>query len=268
MGFLLGITYTLTHPDGTIAVFNAPSDPNFVGYLTDIAGLDSPEVREQGDVYVERDGGINGNNYFGRRPIVLEGLIPQSAEALRQARIEKIQRVTNAMRSDVTLTWTEPQDSIQRRILLRRQAPVRITGGVDKRFTLGLVSASHLIESASTTTTTDNAAPLSMNVTNSGNAEAMPVVRVSNVGGAGVTVSPLTVTIAGVTAYKLNYAIPVGRRVDFDCMARTVKDDTGANLYQYLDFAATTWKCLPPGASVAAADRGTILDVIYRHSWV
>ena len=263
MGFLLGVTYTLTHPDGTIAVFNSPTDPNFVGYLTDIAGLDSPEVRESGDVYVERDGGINGNNYYGRRPVVFEGLIPQSSETLRQQRIEKIQRVTNAMRADVTLTWTEPHDGIQRRLLLRRQTPVRITGGVDKRFQVGLVSASHLIDSTALVAGSDAVAPLSLVVTNSGNAEAMPTLKIY-----GATTSPVTVTRGALTIFKLGYAIPAGRHAIANFSARTVVDDLGVNLYRYVDFAATTWAGLLPGAQTVASDKGTRIDVEHRHSWV
>lgn len=268
MGFLFGVTYTLTHPDGTIAVFNSPSDPNFVGYLTDIAGLDSPEVRESGDVYTERDGGINGNNYYGRRPLVLEGLIPQSAEALRQARIEKLQRASNAMRVDATLSWTEPQDGIQRRVLVRRQVPARITGGVDKRFVIGLVSASHLIESAAQVTT--DPGNLTANVTNSGNAEALPIITLTHSGAAAATTSPTTVTIGGVVALKLNMAQAPGAQYQFDFAKRTAKQTSGAgaNIYRFLDAVATTWKPLPPGLSAVVSDKGTWLMVQHRHSWV
>jgi hypothetical protein len=259
----IGYVYTLTAADGTVCVFNSSSDPNFVGFLTDVGGLDSAEVRSGGEDNVEADGGRNWNSYFGRRPITFEGILPQSSEAVRQGRIEKLQRALNsAMRTDAVLSWI-PADGITRYVLVRRNLPLRITGGVDKRFIFGLIAESHLIESTPAIVTSDAVAPLSVNATNSGNAAALPTVEIT-----GATTSPVTVTIAGVTVARLNYAIPVGRKVTINFKAKTAVDDLGANHYDKIDFAVTTWAGIPPGAtSAVASDKGTVLTVTHRHSW-
>lgn len=76
VGLEQGARYVLTGPDGTRAVLNDRSDPDFVGFLTaPPSGFDSPDVRESADVVVEGDGGVHGRFYFGRRPWTLAGLI-------------------------------------------------------------------------------------------------------------------------------------------------------------------------------------------------
>lgn len=261
MGYEIGTKYTLTGPDGTVVTFNDSADPNFIGHLTDIAGLDSPELTESGGgSYVERDGGYNGNSYWNRRPIVLEGSIAMSTTAQVDAKIEKFQRARRALRADATLAWTEA-DGIPRRLLLRLQN-FRLAKGFPKTFVLGMISASHLIESSAEQTVTDNVAPLSLVPTNLGNDEAMPVIEVT---GAGTT--PLTITLDGSTILRMTYAIPAGRKVAIDWKNRTARDDLGANLYRYIDFSVTTWQGLPAGAHTIACDKGTALTVRWRHSW-
>ena len=266
----VGYVYTLAALEGAewvVAVFNDSSNPNFVGYLTGVDGLDSAEVRTSGDDYAEADGGYNGPAYFGRRPIIFEGILPQSTETIRQARIEKLERIGRiAMRQDAYMSWT-PADGITRAIAFRRNGRWPITGLVDKRFIAPMIAASHLIESNSAFTLNDAAAPLSVAPNNAGNAVALPVVKVYNTSGVAL-VSPINIAIDGTTVLRLSYALPAGRRADIDFNARTAKTDTGTNLYRYIDFGVTQWaKGIPPGAHTVTSDKGTALDVIYRHSW-
>lgn len=133
--------YTLTGPDGTIATFNEPADPNFVGYLTETTGLDSPEVRESAENTAGLDGGIHGNFLYGRRPITLAGSIINVISATdRNAKITKLQQASNAMREDAVLSWT-PDGGEASFINVRRAQPLRVTGGWNKDFQLLLVSA-------------------------------------------------------------------------------------------------------------------------------
>lgn len=88
------------------AVFNDPLDPDFVGYLTEVTGLDSAEVRESAEDMVQADGGIHGNFYYGRRPIILNGKIVNfGGTDVRRVRMDKIMRASDAMRGDATLSW-------------------------------------------------------------------------------------------------------------------------------------------------------------------
>lgn len=101
-----GAIYTLTNPNGAVAVFNDDLDPSYVGMLTEVTGLDSPEVRESADELVEADGGTHGNFYFGRRPIVMNGKVFGHASVTeRSIRLDRARRASMALRSDSTLSW-------------------------------------------------------------------------------------------------------------------------------------------------------------------
>lgn len=72
-----GVKYVLTgmQSDGVRITFNDPQDVDNVGFLSNITGLDSPDLRESADDLIGDDGGVHGNFFHGRRPIVLEGMI-------------------------------------------------------------------------------------------------------------------------------------------------------------------------------------------------
>jgi hypothetical protein len=138
----IGAKYTLTAGDGTVATFNDASDPNYVGILQDVTGLDSPDVRESGDILVQTDGGWHGNFYYGRRPITLNGTVVSPTDAADRARkLDLLRYVSNAMRADAILSWTNnAAGSVAMQTWVRRQQPLRITGAWTKTFQLLLVS--------------------------------------------------------------------------------------------------------------------------------
>lgn len=101
-----GARYKLVSPDGVTAIFNDPADPYYVGMLTEVTGLDSAEVRESASEVVEGDGGVHGNFYFGRRPIVLNGRVfNHTTISERTARLDLASRASLAMRGDSILSW-------------------------------------------------------------------------------------------------------------------------------------------------------------------
>lgn len=146
----IGAKYTLTSPDGITASFNDPTDPNYVGILTDVTGLDSADVRESGDVLSGADGGYHGDFFFGRRPITMTGLIVNAPDAAtRAARMDLITRATNAMRGDAVLWWQNTASgSVPMQTWVRRQQPIRYSGGWVKTFQIGLVSQFPFLYSA------------------------------------------------------------------------------------------------------------------------
>lgn len=112
-----GAKYTLVGPSGARAVFNDITDTDWVGALTEVTGLDSADVRENGQDLVEADGGAHGNFYYGRRPIVLNATIYGHASvAQRNLKIDKIVRASNAMRGDSFLSW-KPATRVENFIL-------------------------------------------------------------------------------------------------------------------------------------------------------
>lgn len=95
--------YVLIHPNGHRAVFNDPTDPFYVGMLSAVEGLESAEVRESADELVETDGGAHGNFWYGRRPVVLTGMIfGHATVAERDARIARLTAACNLMRPHPT----------------------------------------------------------------------------------------------------------------------------------------------------------------------
>lgn len=101
-----GAHYVIVGPDGWRIAFNDQGDPDFVGFLTEVTGLDSPDVRESATELVGTDGGTHGDFYFGRRPMTFTGMSAGHATAsIRDLRMAKLRRATNALRGDASLTW-------------------------------------------------------------------------------------------------------------------------------------------------------------------
>lgn len=103
-----GDIFWLSSPSGAVtARFNGdPSDPDWTGVLTEASGLDSPDIRESAEDLSEADGGIHGNFWTSRRPIVLTGTsYGHTTLAQRAARLDKISRASQALRGDSELHW-------------------------------------------------------------------------------------------------------------------------------------------------------------------
>jgi hypothetical protein len=142
LGVEYGAPFQLVGADGTRAVFNNSADADFVGILSpESSGLDSAEVREDASDATEEDGGVHGNFFYGRRPIVLQGTVIASSKADRAAKIAKIKRASNCMRADGSLSWTDGGMATPVECKVRRQQPVRFSKGWVKDFMIPLVAA-------------------------------------------------------------------------------------------------------------------------------
>lgn len=149
LGVEWGTKYVIVGPDGTRAVFNDSTDPDFVGMLSpESSGLDSAEIREDAQDSTEADGGIHGNFWAGRRPVVLQGTIIAISAADRNAKVAKLKRATFALRGDAKLSWKPAGATTEVYVMLRRQQPLRITKGYVKEFLAPMISASAYILSA------------------------------------------------------------------------------------------------------------------------
>lgn len=247
----LNITYTLTGPTGVRAVFNDQNDPDFVGVLTEVTGLDSPDVRESVEDMVQQDGGIHGNFYYGRRPITLTGIIlnPASAAA-RNVRLDKLAQASDALRSDALLTWT-PTGGVPMQASVRRQQPLRVSGAWQKSFQLGLVAADARLYSQalhSTTLLTPTSGPAAGvtigSFTNLGNTTTDLIFDVTGPGG-GPYMS-LSATVDQIFLPALT--VPAGQILTINTKDRTAKLN-GVSVYQYVSFPASyvNWVLLAPG---------------------
>jgi hypothetical protein len=141
LGIEVGILYRLTGPDGMAVSFNDPTQPDFIGYIEEITGLDGPDTREASELLVEGDGGVHDEFWHGRRPVTISGLLdPNAFGAERNLEVTRLLQATNAMRGDAVLTWT-PTGGVPVRLPLRRQQPPRITGSRVKAFQLSMIAA-------------------------------------------------------------------------------------------------------------------------------
>lgn len=287
----INVKYTLTGPDGTIATFNDSADPNYIGVLTDVTGIDSPEVRESADDLVQMDGGIHGDFFYGRRPITLTGIIlnPASATA-RNTRQDKLMRASDAMRGNALLSWT-PSGGVAQQTYVRRQQPVRVSGGWQKQFQLQLVAADPRIYGATLNTSTVSSAAASTTagrsfnksfditygatpplgqllVTNAGTTTTYPVIRIYGPGN-----NPRLYNFTTSQTIALTYSLGTGDWLTIDTLNRTVLLNDGSSRYGAVDFPNTSWWGMVPGVNdlrfaFDAYLAGSSMRVDWRDAWL
>jgi hypothetical protein len=290
-GIEFGTKYTLTGPSGAVATFNDSTDPNYIGMLTDLSGMDSPEVRENADDLVQMDGGIHGDFFYGRRPITMSGILLNPADASdRNARINKLSAASDAMRGDAVLDWT-PSGGVHQFIRVRRQQPLRVSGTWQKEFQVALVAADPRIYSFALNSLTVPAAaattdfgrafdsgydidygPAAVNgqalVTNAGTTLSYPILTIT---GPGSNPSISNLTTGG--RVSLLYTLGVGETLVVDTLNRTVMLGGVSSRYGAIDFLNTTWWGLAPGVNdvrlaFSSFSNGASLRVDWRDAWL
>src|SRR5436305_9681427 len=155
---------------------NAPADAKFVGYVTDITGLDDTGVRENAQAVVAGDGGYHGPFWQDRRPWTMSGIImptlPVLARDVAQERMQNI--LGQTLKINGTLLWT-PADGIQRYLPFRKQQTVRIARGqsnVERTFQIAAVSSEYRVFSAAVHSAIAQTATYQCSVPNAGNTDA------------------------------------------------------------------------------------------------
>jgi|GEM_PF-2036679 len=288
-GIEVGIRYDLSGPDGARVSFNEPADRDFVGYLQEVTGLDGPEVRESAELLVQGDGGVHSDFYFGRRPITLSGIIdPSVFGTVRNQRVTRLLRATNAMRGDATLSWNAT-GGVPVQVRVRRQNSPRISGGRLKQFQVSLVAADPRIYgedtnvaqvAAGAVTTAGFTSPMlspltatpspvgQVLVTNLGNAGAPPVISIY-----GPVTNPVVTNQTSGRALSFAYTLNATEHLDIDVLARTVLFNGSVNRYSALDFVNSEWWELGAGSNdirftAASFAAGASLVIIWNHAWI
>lgn len=281
LGVQFGQRWTLQGPDGTTAVFNDPTSPNYVGAITDVSGFDSPEVRENAGNLVQLDGGVHGDFFYGRRPITMSGTIYNVADvADRNVKLELLKRSTDAMRpqswqtgpagqGNARLSWTSAGGSPVY-LDLRRQQPLRVSGGWNKDFQLSMVAADPRIYSTTLRTATAGPSSTAATCANYGNTMTYPVYTITSP----VYLPQITNTSTG-SEIRVNIdLITAGHTLVIDSFKRTAIYDGATNVYGAIDFLATNWDGLP-GASVSlvafsatASGAGAGLTITWRDAYL
>ena len=283
-----GVKYVLVGPRGDRAVFNDPTDADYVGVLTDVQGLDSPEVRVNVSEIVQFDGAIQGEQFYGPRPVVLEGMIENPTSTTeRNTRSDKLMRASNAMIGNATLTWT-PDGGMEHYVTMRRAQPLRISGGWNKSFQASFVAADPRIYSSlleSQTILVDSAPnegfgfpivfPLTfgdgvlaglMAAENKGNGVSYPVLFI-----AGPGQNPTLQNLTTDERIVINTTLAAGATLIVDTLNRTVITDLGVNRYSAVDYVSTEWWGLVPGVNQLrlfwfSSSEPASLNIQWRHA--
>lgn len=290
-----GAIYTVVGPDSSRAVFNDPTDPDFVGYLDSENGvtglLDTADVRESYDDYVEGDGGVAGPSYLSRRTGTLQGIIsPNAGIADVNVKEQKLKRASRALRGDGALYWT-PTGRPALRLLVRRQGRLVIDGRLPKKFLLPLASTDAYVQAASESNLPITpgggagdagfSSPISdpfgtvynvagqLLVTNAGTADAWPRFRID-----GPITNPTVRNGTTGKQWTLTYNLAAGDFLIVDAKARTVLLSGTGNRYSAYaaNFAGNVWWPLVPGANdvrllAAAYSAGAQLTTYWRDTY-
>jgi phage-related protein len=260
--------YTLVGPDGTRVVFNDQDDADYIGMVQELTGLDSPEVREAAENLIQMDGGIHGQFFFGRRPIVVTGLIlnPISVDD-RNRKMTKLMRASNAMRQDATLSWTL-DGGYEQMVRVRRQQPLRIEGGWQKSFQCSLVAQDPRIYGTQFKTEQVDVATGQMFPENQGNTLTYPLMVVH-----GPCTNPTIWNYSSGQHITVTYTLGSSEYLVLDSVTRTVLLNNTVNKYGSLDFAQSTWFGIEPGVNdiritCDTSSVGSGLSVQFRDAWI
>jgi hypothetical protein len=277
----LGSPYYLYNPAQTDYVaLNKDTDSNFVGYVSDITGLDDSEVRENALNINAGDGGVHGRFWRGRRPWTIAGFImPMTPVTARSAAVEHMENILNqCLASDGTLMWIQ-SNGITKYIPFRKQQPFRDTkgqGNVERDFMVSGVCADWRIYNWTQQTIQSaivaNAGVLNTNLplaTSQGTADA-PFTFVMTGPTTGFT---LTNSTTGKSIIYLA-AVPSGDTLTLDLTGRypTVNDGSG-NQYGNIDFVNSDWStAVSEGANqfvVITTDSGstTNAELLWRDAY-
>ncbi len=278
-------TWDLTGSDGTVVTFAPDGTSAFV--IQDVTGFDSPNVRENVEDLPEADGAVAGDFYFGSRPVTFSGVINATSSSARNQAVVGLQRALRGLRGDITIL-SHP-DGLPAMRAKGRLQNVRVTGGFTKNFQIGIVCADPLIYSqtlnartatgaASTTGATfpwtfpvsfgaGSGALLTVSVTNAGNFNSPPVLRVY-----GPVVNPAIKNLTTLEDLTFaNLTLGAGEWVEVDMNLRTAVKNDATNQYSRILFPGSEWFGLIPGSNTlelrAASGGTTQLDVSWYDVW-
>lgn len=292
LGSEVGAAFVLVGPEGDRAAFNDQSDPDFVGYLSDVTGLDGVPIRESADDLTEEDGGWHGDFFESRRPWTLQGIVdPQVDTLARNAAVDRILAVGDALRADSTLLWT-PTGGVPVQIRGRAQQPARITGLRPKTFLLSMVSDDPRIYSqqlhsqavaAGSSAVGGFSSPLRSPLAsaaivsgqtiavNAGRKPSPPVLTITGPGS-----NPTVLNYSTGQALVFQYVLGAGDYLLVDTAerdpTRRVLLNGVANRYSAFDFQRSTWWRLRRGQndvrlSWSAYSAGAQMTIQWRDAW-
>lgn len=189
-----GIPYVVTAPDGSRAVINDDTDPDYVG-MGWITGLDDAEVRESVEPRSGTDGGVQGLNFKGTRPMTMNVQFgAPDSPTTRNQRWQKLRRACNVLRRDGTIDFT-PDGGLPSRVYFRKNAPLRKADerGYAHTAQVGFNAADPYIYSQSEHASTDTGGGgASQTITNQGDGRSAPRIDITLTAASDVQITNIT----------------------------------------------------------------------------
>ena len=216
-------TYTLTLPNNDDIVFGVDdSSGDWVGLIGPNGITSSVELVESKTNIARGDGDLIGSAYWGSRSVVIDLFIAEVDPEKRADYLEKLQTVTTMIRNTGLLSWTEQgTGAVEKQIPVRLQSFPTISHdrGPTKNYQIVLTAMQPQIDETTLSTSNNNAAS-TFSVTNSGNWDAYPYIKiVGNLTGCRVrnTTTGQTMEISGASVSSTQwisvYTTPNERRV-------------------------------------------------------
>ena len=286
------IPFRLEGPDGTVAVFNDVSDPDFVGLLLPdegVSGLGEAGVREDADTLTEADGGTHGVFLRDRMPFTFQGILaPVTTQEVINAAEDKLKRATKAFRDDGLVRYT-PTGGVERQVRFRAQAAPRFPGRRPRQFFLSLVSAQHYEESAqefeaeivagasggevgisdpiTDPLTSEFSETGQVSITNLGDEPYQPKYTIT-----GPITNPTIRTADTDEELSFSVTLGAGETLEIDTEAGWVLRNGDTDAYDTVEFPGSVWFPIRPGANdirllTALHASPAALTVRWRYAW-
>ncbi len=240
-----------------------------------VGGL--PDIRDSREINPSRHGETSLSSYFSGRPIVLDGRIEAGNLPKLRAMEYALRSAFSSLEDDWLYFHAWGDSSLSTRIKCRTtgfsiaesqdnkhyRRNFQITMRAPHPFFTSVASISDEEVFLQTTAGTPN--PITL--TNNGNFQAYPVIRIT-----GPVTNPVIKNLTNNLQMTFTGAIATGTYVDVDVKNRTIIDSTGANRFALLN-VSSDWIVLEPGANTidhyASIFTGVgKTKVTIEHTWV
>jgi hypothetical protein len=249
---------------------NAP-DVDVAELISFSGALSDPDMVTVRD-YLGAKYGLGWGSTPAQQSISVPSQVVFEENRVRNIRMTALQRVTNAMRKDMQMRWT-PQGGVEQVVYLRRQQPLRISGGYNKTFQAALVAADPRIYSAAIQEARISpGTPLT--VRNNGSIRTQPVVTIFGPSTGTMNTIVLQNQATGESfVFATAYAIGSGQYIVVDFANKTVTRESGTNIYDQVQYASSSWWQIEPGdnpISFTASGTTTNANAVLRwqDAWV
>jgi hypothetical protein len=271
------------------ATFNDPNDANYVGDLTEVTGLEMPDIRESAEDRVQGDGGIQGDSFFARRAVVFSGTITgHSTMYEREARLDKLRRMMSAgmrktAQGGLSVHWQNlpTASNPALRLNLMPQGPLRVSGGWIKNFTFGVVAPDPVIQSYQPSTAGPALPGVSLVTENVGNWPSSVSIDIK-----GPVTNPTVTNLAtgDVLRFTSGFFVPALMRIIINTADRTITKVPVSgyagnatfdafNLSTNIDYIGSTWPEIVQGVNNftltgSGTTAATSLTVNWYSAWL